>query len=66
MLLGLWYSLQQPRWNKTASDSGSQCLIITAMDMTKQRKRVKAGRRGCFILTGVTSLCWEEHEGNDT
>ena len=60
--------LQQPRWNKTASDSGSQCLIIIAMNITKQRKRVKAGSGGCFILSAVISdiLCWEEHEGNDT
>ena len=56
MLLGLCYLLQQPRWNKTASDSGSQCLITIAMDMTKQRKKVKAGSRGCFILTGVTDI----------
>ena len=55
MLLGLWYLLQQPRWNKTASDSGSQCLTIIAMDITKQRKRVKAGSRGCFIFTVVIS-----------
>ena len=55
MLLGLWYLLQQPRRNKTASDSGSQCLTIIAMDITKQRKRVKAGSWGCFIFTGLIS-----------
>ena len=55
MLLGLWYLLQQLRWNKTASDSGSQCLTIIAIDITKQRKRVKPGRGGCFILSGVIS-----------
>ena len=55
MLLGLRYMLQQPKWNKTASDSGSQCLIIIAMNITKQRKRVKAGSGGCFIFTGVIS-----------
>ena len=55
MLLGLWYLLEQPRRNKTASDSGSQCLIIIVMDITKQGKRVKAGSGGCFILTGVIS-----------
>ena len=55
MLLGLWYLLQQPRWNKTASDSGSQCLTIIAMDINKQGKRVKAGGGECFIFTGVIS-----------
>ena len=55
MLLGLWYLLQQPRRNKTASDSGSQCLTIIAMDITKQRKSVKAGSGGCFIFTGLIS-----------
>ena len=55
MLLGLWYLLQQPRWNKTASDSGSQCLIRIAMDITRQGKRVKAWSGGCFIFTGVIS-----------
>ena len=55
MLLVLWYLLQQPRWNKTAYDYSSQCLITIAMDITKQRKRVKAGSGGCFILTGVIS-----------
>ena len=55
MLLGLWYLLQQPRWNKTASDSGSQCLSIIAMNITKQGKRMKAGSGGCFIFTGVIS-----------
>ena len=52
MVLGLWYLLQQPRRNKIASDSGSQCLTIIAMVITKQRKRVKAGSGGCFIFTG--------------
>ena len=55
MLLGLWYLLQQPRRNKIASDSGSQCLTTVAMDITKQRKRVKAGSGGCFIFTGLIS-----------
>ena len=55
MLFGLWYLLQQPRSNKTASDSGSQYLTIIAMDITKQRKRVKAGSGGCFIFTGLIS-----------
>ena len=55
MLLGPWYLLQQLRWNKTASDSGSQFLTIIAMDITKQRKRVKAGSGGCFIFTGLIS-----------
>ena len=55
MLLGLRYMLQQPKWNKTASDSGSQCLIIIAMNITKQGKRVKAGSGGCFIFTGMIS-----------
>ena len=55
MLLGLWYLLQQPRRNKTASDSGSKCLTIIAMDITKQRKRVRAGSWGCFIFTGLIS-----------
>ena len=55
MLLGLWYLLQQPRRNKTASDSGSQYLTIIAMDITKQRKRVKAGTGGCFIFTLLIS-----------
>ena len=55
ILLGLWYLLQQPRKNKTASDWGSQCLTIIAMDITKQRKRVKAGTGGCFIFTGLIS-----------
>ena len=55
MLLGVWYLLQQPRRNKTASDSGSQYLTIIAMDITKQRKRVKAGSGGCFIFTGLIS-----------
>ena len=55
MLLGLCYLLQQPRWDKTASHSGSQCLIIIAMDITKQGKMVKAGSGGCFIFTGVFS-----------
>ena len=55
MLLGLWYLLQQLRWNKTDSDSGSQYLTINAMDITKQRKRVKAVSGGCFIISGVIS-----------
>ena len=55
MLLGLWYLLQQPRRNKTVSDSGSQYLTIIAMDITKQRKRVKAGSGTCFIFTGLIS-----------
>ena len=55
MLLGLWYLLQQPRRNKTGSDSGSQCLTTIAMDIAKQRKRVKAGSGGCFIFTGLIS-----------
>ena len=55
MLLGLRYLLQQPRMNKTASDSGSQCLTIIAMDITKQRNRVKSGIGGCFIFTGLIS-----------
>ena len=55
MLLGLWYLLQQPKWNKTASDSGSQCLTIISMDITKERKRVKVGSGGRFIFTGVIS-----------
>ena len=55
MFLGIWYLLHQPRWNKTASDSGSQSLTIIALDITKQRKRVKAGSGGYFIFTGVIS-----------
>ena len=55
MLLGLWYLLQQPRRNQTASDLGSQCLTIIAMDITKQRNRVNTGGWGSFIFTGLIS-----------
>lgn len=51
----LWHLLQQPKRNKTACDSSSQCLIVNAMDISKQRKRLEVGSWGRFVLTRVVS-----------
>ena len=51
MTPSLWHLLQLPKRNKTACDSGRQCLILRAINISKQRKGMEAGREA--TLTGV-------------
>ena len=44
-----------PKQIKTDCDSGSQCLILSTIDISKQRKEVEVDSEGRFVLTGVIS-----------